>query len=776
LSSVDLLPFFTGIYGQPVPGEERYMCIAFLRPGGKMVERFFRWDSEIGAAIKLITDITEDRLSGGRGADIYYCVSLTTGQKRNRDFIDQTHCIWADLDGTAPAKLNLPPTFLIETSPGRYQGIWTLLEPVPFSTAEDFARRIYHAHRQDGADATWDATRLLRVPSTVNMKYTVAGEGNPVVSIVSTGPVYDLDELDAAYPISITTGPGSSQSVVLDYQQVENVGTMEEILRRYDREITQEVHDLVFGVFDPNDERWSHRLWALEMGCFEAGMDIYEVFVVVRGSGCNKYARDGRPEADLWKDVVRAREETERKAGMVLTTTEIEEIDLMTPEEVEAVVEQPHGFIDRFQQWATTRTDAPREFHIGGALMSLSAALSDKIVIGTAFGDVKPNVWVMLISDSTISRKTTSMRLSMEITEGAGVDILIATDGSIEGIVTELAAREGIPSMFMRDEFTSLVAGAKKKDYMSGFLTDLCGLYDGGRVKRRLRKEVIETKNPNFLLFAGGVETKLLELLGHEDITSGFIPRFIPIFGRTSVSELDLIGPRRQRSYEAKDKLIAELSQIMAAYTTPPPVLRVPKAGQVALQPPTIEANMSDAAWNRLRTCQRYLLDMADTHDSRDLLLPCTERLVISVVKVATLIAASRLRPVVDGTMIVELDDLLMALYYARSWLDNLLRVVTRIGRDPFDGRTHQILEYITYAGERGANKSEIMRNFRSNKREMDEILETLLDREEIVSEQGSGPTGRGAIYHATQYARTARQIRVVAPVRVRRTNPMPRR
>lgn len=775
MSSADLHPFFTGIYGQPVPDEERYMCIAFIRPGGKMVERFFRWDSEIDGALKLIDDLTQERLRGGRGADLYYCVSLTTGIKRNRDFIDQTHCVWADLDNTAPVKLNLPPTFLVETSPGRYQGIWTLIEAVPFSTAEDFARRIYHAHRKDGADATWDATRLLRVPNTANLKYNVAGENNPLVSIVSAGPLYDLDELDAAYPISITTGPGTSQSAVLDYDQVNHVGSMEEILRRYDREIDPVTRDLIFDASDPGGD-WSARLWALEMGCFEAGMDIYEVFVVARASGCNKYLRDGRPDADLWKDVVRAREETERKAGMVLTTTEIEEIDLMTPEEIGSVVEQPHGFIERFQDWASSRTDAPREFHVGGALMALSSALADKIMVETAFGDVRPNIWVMLISDSTISRKTTSMRLSMEITEGAGVDILLATDGSIEGLLTELEARKDIPSMFMRDEFTSLVAGAKKKDYMSGLLTDLCGLYDGGRVKRRLRKEVIEVKNPNFLLFAGGVETKLLELLGHEDITSGFIPRFIPIFGRTSVAELTLIGPRRQRSFKAKDDLITELNTIIGAYTTPPSVLKVPKAGDVALTTPTIEASLSDGAWNRLQVCQRYLLNMADHHDSRDLLLPCTERLVINIVKVATLIAASRLRPVADGLMTVEYDDLMMAMYYARGWLDNLLRVVTRVGRDPFDGRTHQILEYITYAGERGANKGEIMRHFRSNKRELDEILETLIDREEIISEGGSGPTGRGAIFHATQYARTARQVRVVAPVKVRRNNPMPRR
>ena len=765
--SVDLLPFFTGVFGAGIPAEERFMCIAYLRPGGKMIERYFRWPDQVQTAITLINALSQP----GRSSEVYYCVSLLTAQKRNRDFLDETHCVWSDLDDTSPTKLHTPPTFLIETSPSHYQAIWTLPEPVPFSTAEDFARRVYHAHRKDGADACWDATRLLRVPGTINHKYEIAGEGHPIVEMVATNAVaYEVDDFDAAYPISVSEGPGVSQSVVLNYSEVEHVGTMSEIVSRYQREMDPDLMDLIFSPTEPDHPSWSHRLWALEMGLFELGMDVYEVFVVARGSGCNKYERDGRPEADLWKEVVRARETVEQRSGMVLTTTEIEEIDILTPEEIQSVQQQPDSFIERYQEWATTRTDAPREFHIGGALMALSSALSSKMVIGTKFGDVRPNIWVMLLADSTISRKTTSMRLSMEVTEGAGIDALLATDGSIEGLLTELSARENTPSVFMRDEFTSLVEGAKKKDYMSGFLTDLCGLYDGGRIKRRLRKETIQAKQPIFLLFAGGVETRLLDILGHEDITSGFIPRFLPIFGRTSVAELDLIGPRRKRSHAAKDSLIAELAKIYDLYTPTKPMLTVP-GPDLNFTPPVIEADLSEAAWNRLQEAQRYLLDLAENHDSRDLLLPCTERLIVNVLKVALLIAASRQRAVVDGTVTIEYDDLMMSLYYARSWLDHLLRIVTRIGRDPFDGMTQKILEFVTFAGDGGTTRGAIMRNFRMSSRDADDIIGTLLDREEIVADGGKGASGRGAIYRATQHARTAKQVRVTAPLKVRRTN-----
>lgn len=121
--------------------------------------------------------------------------------------------------------------------------------------------------------------------------------------------------------------------------------------------------------------------------------------------------------------------------------------------------------------------------------------------------------------------------------------------------------------------------------------------------------------------------------------------------------------------------------------------------------------------------------------------------------------------------MTIEYDDLMMALYYGRSWLDHLLRIVTRVGRDPFDGKTHQVLDYITKQGERGINRAAILRNFRLSARDAEEILKTLTERDEIINEGGSDNTGRGGILKATKYARTAKQIRLTAPLKIRRTH-----
>lgn len=120
--------------------------------------------------------------------------------------------------------------------------------------------------------------------------------------------------------------------------------------------------------------------------------------------------------------------------------------------------------------------------------------------------------------------------------------------------------------------------------------------------------------------------------------------------------------------------------------------------------------------------------------------------------------------------MTMEYDDLMLALYYARGWLDHMLRIVTKIGRDPFDARTHQVLEFITKQGEGGCTRSVVMRQYRMSKRDADEIFATLEEREEIVEDK-KGKTAFGAVYRAGQFARTAKQIRVTAPLQLRRSS-----
>jgi len=84
----------------------------------------------------------------------------------------------------------------------------------------------------------------------------------------------------------------------------------------------------------------------------------------------------------------------------------------------------------------------------------------------------------MILGTTTVTRKTSSMDLAMELIMDVDDEIVLATDGSIEGLLTSLSTRPGRPSIFLRDEFSGLLDQMTKKDYLSGMAELLTKLYD----------------------------------------------------------------------------------------------------------------------------------------------------------------------------------------------------------------------------------------------------------------------------------------------------------
>src|SRR6201999_3023795 len=98
-----------------------------------------------------------------------------------------------------------------------------------------------------------------------------------------------------------------------------------------------------------------------------------------------------------------------------------------------------------------------------------------------------PNLWFMILGDTTLTRKTTAMDLAVDLLMDVDPDVILATDGSIEGLMQGLSTRPKRPSIFLRDEFSGLLEMMTKWDYYAGMAEVLTKLYDGKMQKRILK-------------------------------------------------------------------------------------------------------------------------------------------------------------------------------------------------------------------------------------------------------------------------------------------------
>ncbi len=144
-------------------------------------------------------------------ADVWFTVNRTDGLGRKAENITHFTAFYADCDNGAPEHWpgGLPPSVVVQTSPGKVQAYWVLTEPIANTSATlDEWERIEAAFvTACGADtAAKDVARVLRVPGFKNRKY----KGLPVATV--------LEQHDFTYTIAeilkyLTVAPPVAQTV-----------------------------------------------------------------------------------------------------------------------------------------------------------------------------------------------------------------------------------------------------------------------------------------------------------------------------------------------------------------------------------------------------------------------------------------------------------------------------------------------------------------------------------------------------------------------------------
>ena len=712
--------FFKLVFGPEATG---HVCIAFKEHAtGHFQQLWFEYPNQLEDLLTSINNNTR------RLAHFWFSTAVFNQPgDRHKVNIKYSTIIHCDLDECDPRLLLVEPSILIQSSPGRYQALWLLEQPITPSEAENVNTRIYYYHRDQGADACHDAGHLLRIPYTPNLKYGDLSTA-PVVSILhSKRNLYRASDFDV-YPGIPALKFLEKHDELPDLPQQ----TADGLIAHYHDSLHPNFHRQFLVTPDENkDGKWSTVLWNMMKYCLEAGMKREETFIVASAAACNKYKRDNRGELALWQDVQRCYvKQIEHFQLLPTSTSTIPE--LLTEPEIR-LVQGRETFIERYMGWAKELTDAPLQYHQAGAFIILSALLSGNVYLSTSHDRIYPNLWFMILAGTTLTRKSTAMRIAMNTLRDVDTRPEMATDGSIEGILAGLRDRPGQPSIFLKDEFTGLLEAIAHKDYMAGFAEQLTKLYDGDNIKRLLRKETIEITNPRFIVFAGGIKDRTQELLTEEQVMSGFIPRFVFISGESNVENIrPTRPPEAEVNQEARELLKNELMDIFNYYCQPTPVYKDGRL--IGSMPADVEAGMTSEAWQRFNQFEKQMMETAMS-TGLDYLMPVYVRLSVSTLKAAILLAAARKR---ESYLLVEEVDILHAIYYCQRWREYASEIVNGVGKTYDERLIDRIMRYITN-NPLGVTRAELMSMYHLDMKRADMLFGTMLQRNMIYSIEVNG-------------------------------------
>lgn len=692
------------------------MCLSRREVATKdWTDEFFLWPSQQDMFLAAINKAAMTH-------DLWYSPMIYSKPQRNKGNVSHTPCAWADLDTCRPELLLIPPTMVLETSNGRYQALWSFDETVEPIWAEALSKRIAYKHRDEGCDPSgWDLTQLLRVPYTYNFKYN-DNDGRPVVKVVSAdNNAYRMDAFNV-YPQL----EDDEMALQIPYPELEEINMdANDVLMKHRRDLSPHVW-LLFQQEPKQD--WSKALWQLELLLIEAGLSKEETLVVCKDAACNKFERDQRSDKALWRDVCRASQKVAERNSFIMTPS-LTNRELLTTEERGWLIRNP-SLVESYVDWGKEMGDAAWRYHQAGAFVALSSLLAGTIRLPTSYGTIVPNLWFMILADTTLTRKTTAMDMTVELIMEIDSDAILATDGSIEGLFTSLAARPGRPSIFLRDEFSGLLEMITKKDYYAGMAETLTKLYDGKFQKRVLRKETIEVKDPVLIMFAGGIRNRILQLLNYDHVASGFLPRFIFVTAESDVTTLKPLGPATASSTGQRQEIINRFRLTHNHYQA---VNEVIIEGKKITTEKRWDAELTPDAWERYNKFEADLLNNSLESLNKEMITPTFDRLAKSGLKAAVLLAAVRQR---EERLIVEEEDLVRAFGYVEQWRMDTMTVLNNIGQSALEKHITQV--YNAIVAKPGILRSELMRQYHLTSRDLNVVFDTL-ELRDLVTRQKSG-------------------------------------
>jgi archaellum biogenesis ATPase FlaH len=255
---------------QRQPGN--YFCISTKSGTGAWEDHFFKREE--------LKDV-EPFIKKHHDRDIYFCPSGFSKAQRRKEFVMLPNLLWADLDEANPREILIRPTIAIESSPGRFVGLWVIDKPMN----DQINRRLTYAV---GADKSgWDLTQVLRVPGTNNYKYASVPR---VKMLWSDGENHSLSEIERRLPKKELPPTGETSLGAEIYKKLESklsVWARREILTAKPR----------------GSEDRSRMLWRLENHLIEKGATREEAFAVLWSCPWNKFYGRHNGEEQLRREL-----------------------------------------------------------------------------------------------------------------------------------------------------------------------------------------------------------------------------------------------------------------------------------------------------------------------------------------------------------------------------------------------------------------------------------------------------------------------------------------
>ncbi|NTU68445.1 MAG: DUF3987 domain-containing protein [Chlorobiaceae bacterium] len=220
-----------------------------------------------------------------------------------------------------------------------------------------------------------------------------------------------------------------------------------------------------------------------------------------------------------------------------------------------------------------TMSDAPKAFLFSSVLMTMVAAIGNKVHCQIGRQRVKPNLYMLLLAGSTVSRKSTAVSFTVhclrELERRRGLNLIMPDSGSLEGMIEAMREPQGNETKQVMNSgiacYSELATflDNMKKEFNKDFQSFVIDVYDGNRYKRQLKKEFSVIDNPCLSIFGGITMAQFGKKISEDDKHSGFLQRFLFVAVPEKTSEPKSLIEIQPPSVEEEERLINMIDAVI---------------------------------------------------------------------------------------------------------------------------------------------------------------------------------------------------------------------
>ena len=379
-------------------------------------------------------------------------------------------------------------------------------------------------------------------------------------------------------------------------------------------------------------------------------------------------------------------------------------------------------FITRFMGYGTAISDAYRVYWFMAALFILGVVVDKKLMFKTSMATFYLNVWIYILGDSSLARKTTAVQKAYDMLKAVlgdrFVNACIPNTFSPEAFTEHMDAYNH--AAWIRDEAAGVLS-VMQKDYMRGFKDDLMQLYDCHPITRMLRtkrsgeKTRFNVNDPYLNLFFASTGAALGYNLDLIDKETGFLARFVFAYPQDEKENYMPLDKGAALHSELEEICISQLTAIAALIDA------IPTCIDMTHSP---DARAYYNKWQETRDKEAAALK--DGYSSQ-----IFSRLNPFVMKMAMAfeVGSSDFDPTrpIREEYFVECCRLV-----DEYFMPTIRAVYDIIGTANKDNQIEKIVLYLTRHGGK-ATRKEIMRDVKIKSKEMTDYLLTMVECEMIV-------------------------------------------